>query len=101
MVFEWLHLFHLFINWVSGGKVLGIKSDPFQQSTSQQFPASKGAGGRGGAFKYYMLTIDHYCLTGDSRQVAMWTLAIIELQALCGMLLLLHLVPAIGQCPVN
>jgi len=31
--------------------VLSRKSDPFQQSTSQQFPAAKGAGGRGEAFK--------------------------------------------------
>jgi len=31
--------------------VLGQKSDPFQQSTSQQFSAAKGAGGRGEAFK--------------------------------------------------
>ena len=32
--------------------VLGINNDPFQQSTSQQFPASKGAGGRGETFKF-------------------------------------------------
>ena len=32
--------------------VLGIKSDPFRQSTSQQFPAPKGAGGRGEALKF-------------------------------------------------
>jgi len=30
---------------------LGIKSDPVPQSTSQQLPAAKGAGGRGEAFK--------------------------------------------------
>ena len=32
--------------------VSGIKSDPVPQSTSQQFPASKGAGGRGEALKF-------------------------------------------------
>jgi len=31
--------------------VLGQKSNKFQQSTSQQFPAAKGAGGRGEALK--------------------------------------------------
>ena len=34
---------------VSKIAVLGIKSDPFQESTSQQLPAAKGAGGRGEA----------------------------------------------------
>jgi len=29
--------------------VFAIKSDPVQQSISQQFPAAKGAGGRGEA----------------------------------------------------
>ena len=24
VVFEWFHFLHLFINWVSGGKVLGV-----------------------------------------------------------------------------
>ena len=33
--------------------VLGTKSDPVPQSTSQQFPAAKGAGGRGEALKSY------------------------------------------------
>ena len=32
--------------------ILNINSDPFQQSTSQQFSASKGAGGRGEAIKF-------------------------------------------------
>ena len=31
--------------------ILPIKSDPVQQSTSQQFPSAKGAGGRGEALK--------------------------------------------------
>ena len=34
---------------VSKMTVLDITSDPFQQSTGQQLPASKGAGGRGEA----------------------------------------------------
>ena len=32
--------------------IMDIKSDPVQQSTSQQLPAAKGAGGRGEAFKF-------------------------------------------------
>ena len=34
---------------VSKITILSINSDPFQQSTGQQLPASKGAGGRGEA----------------------------------------------------
>ena len=42
---------------VSKITLLGIKSDPFQQSTSQQFPAAKGAGGRGEALKYSVVKL--------------------------------------------
>jgi hypothetical protein len=40
--------------------VFNIKSDPVPQSTSQQFPASKGAGGRGEALKYIHIYIYIY-----------------------------------------
>ena len=37
--------------------VLGIKSDPFQQSSSQQLPVDRGAGGRGEALGYIYIYI--------------------------------------------
>ena len=36
------------------------KNHPFQQPTSQQLPASKGAGGRGEALKYVYMTLCIY-----------------------------------------
>ena len=40
--------------------ILAIKSDLAQQPTSQQFPAAKGAGGRGEAYKYIYIYIYIY-----------------------------------------
>jgi len=38
--------------------ILHMKSNPVQQSTSQQFPPSRGAGGRGEAFNIFMTPSD-------------------------------------------